>query len=148
MRSIPRRHPHLSAEGIGYDEVFSRSHADLSDEEPDLFQLIRATTRVSQHEANPRLRDWLDRNRRPSGGTPDQVELQSRLDQLTSSRPRARPREAVTRKMVPRPGPLSPAGPGRDFDAMQALARRSLPWVTVMRTLARIRQPTRVSGPS
>jgi len=82
MRLLQERLPGR-IEQDGFEANFRRLHEEFTEEERELFDLIRGTTTTTLHSANSRVRSWLSDNAwaRSSGVS---AGLASELDRLQS----------------------------------------------------------------
>jgi hypothetical protein len=58
-RMIHQNHAEIPAYK-GYDDLFYKMYDRLSDDEMELFKIVRGNTRIGTHRVNGRIRDWAD----------------------------------------------------------------------------------------
>lgn len=60
LKRTRANHHGVVAEGLGFDETFHRLHPQFTDDERELFDLIRSMTKVALFGVNRRMKDWLE----------------------------------------------------------------------------------------
>ena len=69
----------------GYDDLFYKMYDRLSDDEMELFRIVRGNTRVGTHRVNGRIRDWAESHDARAmfpGDSPEVVTLEGQLMEL------------------------------------------------------------------
>jgi hypothetical protein len=62
---IKHNHPEIRVQNpdgksLGYDEIFHASHRLLTNDEMELFKLIRGTTMTTLHDTNSKMKSWIE----------------------------------------------------------------------------------------
>lgn len=84
-RMIHENHAGEIPPNKGYDDLFYKMYDRFTEEEMELFRIVRGNTRVGTHRINTRIRDWAESHDARAmfpGGAPEVEELENQLMEL------------------------------------------------------------------